>query len=484
LRTGMKYMRNMCRNRYLAVLVALLWSLPAIIAAQEIVPDKIGIQAGILIYGNPSTGPESYVEFPFVINRNQLLFLPEDSSGQGMRAAVFAEIMISDTLGRHVDSTNTYFYSRAADSAAARSNNIRLFNKLFLLLPPGVYKGRLDVIDVSSKKEGSFLYDRIEILPVSTKLALSNLELAYDIKVLEEGQQPSNPRLVKNQREIIPSPMGIFSLDDTVIYAYAELYNIPYDSAMKDNFLINYRVYRSDGSLHFDFGDIVDEKPGSSAVITNILNISGWPAGKYDIELTASDLKSGAKTVASRGFIIFPRAGTVPGVAGAAVKNPLDTVSAATISNVLKFLLSAQQAAVFNSLNDTGKVRFAIQFFKDKDPSPGTPTNEYLIDAFRRYAYANQYFSSLPGMNDGWRSDRGRVLMQYGQWDDRNEITAPSYEHPWERWYYRSIQGGVLFIFVDINGYGEYRLVHSTAKGEIFDSNWDSRVKDENLEIY
>ena len=74
--------------------------------------------------------------------------------------------------------------------------------------------------------------------------------------------------------------------------------------------------------------------------------------------------------------------------------------------------------------------------------------------------------------------------MQYGQWDDRDEITAPSYGRPWERWYYRAIQGGVLFIFVDINGYGEYRLVHSTAKGEIFDSNWDSRVKEENLEIY
>ncbi len=477
-------MRDVNRGGFLTVLALLLWSMAAISAAQEMVPDKIGIQAGILIYGNPSTGPESYVEFPFVINRNQLLFLPGDSSGQELRAAVFAEIMISDTLGQHIDSANTYFYSRAADSSAARSSKIRLFNKLFLLLKPGVYTGRLDVIDVSSKREGSFLYDRIEVLPVPTKLALSNLELAYDIKVLEEGQPPSNPRMVKNQREIIPSPMGIFSHDDTVIYVYAELYNIPYDSTTKDNFRINYRVYRSDGSLHFDFGDIIDEKPGSSAVISNILDITGWPSGKYEIELTATDLKSGTSAASSRGFIIFPRSGTAPEVARVPGKNPLDTVSAATISNVLRFLLSPQEAAVFNALNDTGKVRFAVQFFKDKNPSPGTPTNDYLEDAFRRYIYANEYFSSLPGMNDGWRSDRGRVLMQYGQWDERDEVTAPSYGRPWERWYYRAVQGGVLFIFVDINGYGEYRLVHSTAKGEVFDNNWNTRVKEENLEIY
>jgi len=74
--------------------------------------------------------------------------------------------------------------------------------------------------------------------------------------------------------------------------------------------------------------------------------------------------------------------------------------------------------------------------------------------------------------------------MQYGQWDERDEQTSPAYENPWERWYYRAIQGGVLFIFEDKTGYGDFRLVHSTANGEIFDSEWDQRVKDQNLQTY
>ena len=43
---------------------------------------------------------------------------------------------------------------------------------------------------------------------------------------------------------------------------------------------------------------------------------------------------------------------------------------------------------------------------------------------------------------------------------------------------------GSLFIFEDATGYGDFRLVHSTAPGEIFDKDWDAKVKDENLEIY
>ncbi len=49
---------------------------------------------------------------------------------------------------------------------------------------------------------------------------------------------------------------------------------------------------------------------------------------------------------------------------------------------------------------------------------------------------------------------------------------------------YRAVQGGVLFIFEDISGYGDFRLVHSTASGEIFDAKWNQKVKDQNLEIY
>jgi len=42
----------------------------------------------------------------------------------------------------------------------------------------------------------------------------------------------------------------------------------------------------------------------------------------------------------------------------------------------------------------------------------------------------------------------------------------------YESWFYSEIQGGVYFHFVDMTGYGNYKLVHSTAINEIRYDNW------------
>lgn len=107
-----------------------------------------------------------------------------------------------------------------------------------------------------------------------------------------------------------------------------------------------------------------------------------------------------------------------------------------------------------------------------------------MNNAFSRYAFALQNFGTLPGARDGWKTDRGRVLMQYGQWDKRDEVPAPVYGQRYEVWYYYSQQGGIYFVFSDVKGYGEYQLVHSNASGEVYDNDWEYRLKDQGQEIY
>ncbi len=495
-------------NKILLIAASIFMVFISFMTAQES-GSKISVQAGMTLFPNPEAGPDVLVEFPFSVNRTDFEFLPIDSQVPGVRAAIYAEIIVTDTLGSPVDSSSTYFYTMAADTVAARMNKMRLFNKLFLMLKPGVYKGKLNIIDVSTKRSGAMLYDRIEIPPITTgRLSLSSLELAIQIKVVDENYK-GNPRLVKNDREVIPNPMGIFSEEDTLIYTYAELYGLAYDSTQKEDFKISYQINRADGAAmdegafsNHNYGDITMTKPGPSAVITNVLPFHGQP-GRYDIVLTASDPKYGQTATAGRRFIVVPKTGYQPPAVVYRMKNPLDTAGVPTISNLIHYLLSPSELAVFNTLNDSGKVRYAIQFFKDHDPTPGTGENEYLNQAFARYDYAIEHFSSDHLAKNGWRSDRGRVLMQYGFWDERDEEIVPEKElgpiientdtktriapvmgRPWERWYYRNVQSGILFIFEDISGFGEFRLVHSTATGEIYNKEWDTYIKDHNLEIY
>lgn len=45
-------------------------------------------------------------------------------------------------------------------------------------------------------------------------------------------------------------------------------------------------------------------------------------------------------------------------------------------------------------------------------------------------------------------------------------------DRPHEIWRYDNIQGGVIFVFVDIDGTENFVLVHSTALYEIRNENW------------
>jgi hypothetical protein len=73
---------------------------------------------------------------------------------------------------------------------------------------------------------------------------------------------------------------------------------------------------------------------------------------------------------------------------------------------------------------------------------------------------------------DGWKSDRGRIFLTYGEPNDIERNASSSDMNSYEIWQYYAIQDGVVFVFGDVRGLGNYRLLHSTARGELYDSSW------------
>jgi len=463
-------MNRISSYRYI-VLIALL----TVIIAGAVHSEPLNVQAGITVFGDPQGNGKAYVEFPFSINRSQFLFEKMENE-DWYRAAIYAQMILSDTSGNPVDTASTYFYTRLSDSAEIGRKDIKLFNKLTMMVTPGVYKGKLTVIDAASKREGSFQFSRLEIAPIEEDhLALSNIELAYRIRLVDSTQ--GQTRLVKNNREILTSPMGIFSEADSTIYVYAELYNLNYDAKKPDSFNIAFKVYDERGELYYDFGSIDLTKPGPSAVISNVLDVKDWEPGKYDLRITATDYADGQSDDETRRIVIFPKTGALATAASYQYRSPMDTASLETLSNLIKYIVDANDWVIFQGLTETGKRRFVKQFFADKDPTPGTPRNEYLENAFARYAYANENFSTQVGVNDGWRSDRGRVLLQYGVPDNIDDDPIPDSMFPVEVWYYYHLHGGVYFVFLDREGWSNYRLVHSTAPGEVYNRLWAKRMQ-------
>lgn len=439
----------------------------------------INIQAGVCVYPDPDLGDKVFVEFPFAVNRSQFAFLPQDTLADFMLGAVFAEIMITDLKDRPVDSASIYFLTRARDSIDAANKESRLFNQLSMKIKPGIYKGKLTILDVVNKNEGSFLYDRLEIEPVVTdRLNLSSIEFAHKITNAGPASNDDKPGMEKSGRLIIPNPMGLYKEGDSSLFIYSELYNLSYDSLAPDSFLISYAILDDKGMLYHQYKDLPTSKTGSSSAISDALSISAFAPGRYTLQMTALDMLSGEADTATGAFIIFSGVGETPGLVAYQHRFPYDSCGLETKQRLIKYFLAPQEMTMLRDLNEVGKMRFIDQYFSDHDPDPTTEINEFLNELYIRYLYANRNFASLPGQDDGWSRDRGRILMQYGNWDQRDEVLTPAYGKPYEIWKYYKLQGGgVIFVFQDVEGYGDFKLVHSTARGEVFDSDWDYVVR-------
>ncbi len=107
------------------------------------------------------------------------------------------------------------------------------------------------------------------------------------------------------------------------------------------------------------------------------------------------------------------------------------------------------------------KVRLFNEFWKRYDPSPGTEENELQLEYYSRIEYANQNFSSYA---EGWRTDMGRIFVKYGMPDFIERQPPMMNQRPYEIWEYQ--QHNLRLIFVDVSGFGNYRLLRP---------EWDSR---------
>jgi GWxTD domain-containing protein len=93
------------------------------------------------------------------------------------------------------------------------------------------------------------------------------------------------------------------------------------------------------------------------------------------------------------------------------------------------------------------------RFWRRRDPTPDTPENEFRDEFFARVHYTEQHFSVL---GPGWRSDRGRIYIQYGPPDQVEESGMNTDGPAYQIWTYQ--RDGRQFVFVDYDGYGRYEL--------------------------
>ncbi|NOR11672.1 MAG: GWxTD domain-containing protein, partial [Candidatus Aminicenantes bacterium] len=78
------------------------------------------------------------------------------------------------------------------------------------------------------------------------------------------------------------------------------------------------------------------------------------------------------------------------------------------------YIISPREKEVFQKLQSDREREFFMEaFWKQRDPTPGTPENEFKTEHYRRIQYANHTYGRST-VKPGWKTDRGRIYIILG----------------------------------------------------------------------
>jgi GWxTD domain-containing protein len=423
-------------------------------------------------FGYDSTS--NYVEFYYSFNQNSML-ISETDTGSFVNGILHVTI-IDTTTADTVVNREWKVVHEIIDTSA--SQNKSLIGVVGFVLTKGGYKCEIGGRDALNRDNRKVIIENININPFwDAKISLSDLELASNI--LQDSENV-NSIFYKNTYEVIPTPTSVFGDNQPVIFYYCELYNLK-KTGSPVPLQLAALVYNSRGIVVSKKVKEISRSINSRVEVGSVL-VNKLPTDTYTMVLALIDSSDNYGVSSTKKFFVYNPSveisdsiyGTGTGVLasefGVMSEEELDD-----LFNKSKYIASSDDINQYEKISTLeGKREFLHNFWKIRDDEVSTVKNEFYLKYRERVEGSNHRFGSVS--KAGWKSDRGRVFIIYGEPSEIERYPNQIDTKPYEVWYYNEIEGGVIFVFADISGFSDYILVHSTLRGELRDDNWMRRI--------
>jgi len=403
---------------------------------------------------------QTHVELYYAFPRRGLTYLP-DSAGYGGAADIAVWISRKDST---LLAERWLVPHRVRDTVSATPGT-NLVGVFTFQVPAGEYQVKILIRDRHNLARRDSLLLRLPIRIYGTAITeLSDLELAASIRQGGEGGP-----FFKNTLEVVPNVGGLYNEDQRCFY-YAEAYNLFLGDDRSD-FLVRTRVLDAVGKEILS-RERARKRVGESSVIVDQFGVENFRTGTYQIIVSMLDSTRKQLSTSARKFFVYnSRLGVDSSLVAGGARLPMGEYMAMDEAEVdrefrwSRYDMTDEEKNQYKAITGLEvKRKFMSDFWRRRPPGA---REEYLA----RVSYANANFAVMA--REGFRADRGRVYIVYGQPDDVERHPNETDMRPYEIWQYNNIQGGVIFVFVQKNSGGDYELVHSTHRNELRDENWD-----------
>ena len=416
-----------------------------------------------------------FLELYYSFSQQNLVFVKTDN---GFEAAGELDLAVFNKNDNKVTIQKQFRVPVSVSDTLNYNKTSNLTGQINLLLDSGNYSFKIKASDYNNPSDSIVYEDILDLnrFPASN-VAISCIQIASNI----QKSTDKNSVFYKNTLEIIPNPDRLFGNNLTILHYYFELYNLKEPYISKDYFIeceitdLNGNKIKSEEKKY--------ALKNESKVEVGSFDISDLPTNSYNLVIRVFDDKNKEAAMNLKKFFVYNSDTSrvnYDKFKDTYMLSEYTKYSEEQLDDEFKhatYIVTDVEREQYKTLNDLeAKRKFMYEFWKRRDQTPLTPQNEFKLDYFNRIKYANQYFRF--DFNEGWQTDRGRVYIVYGKPDDVERYPFEADQRAYEIWRYDRIEGGVQFVFVDVgNATGDYGLVHSTARNELHDDNWQRKLK-------
>ncbi len=301
-------------------------------------------------------------------------------------------------------------------------------------LPAGNYEVKMQSNDMATDK--SINRDiKLNLKEISeSSIVLSDILLLENIITDSLGNLTDMIPHVKNN---FPERIGHF-------YIYFDLFS----EKIPKNIQIQYQFLTGDDEVEIDSVIVRQANEHVSGFYLKI-NKKKLEKNRYNIVIKIEDNQKTIerKKVISFYWVITPQTG--------------EDISLAI--RQMRYIIPEDSSDKYLDASLEEQKKYFRNFWTSRDPNPNSAINEILEEYFRRVNYSNKEYSTFN--NNGWLSDRGRILIKFGSPEDIERHPFELNRSPYVVWRYFSLRK--VFVFSDRSGFGDYQLLP-----EYYDQEW------------
>ncbi len=356
--------------------------------------------------------------------------------------------------------------------------NLCIFDLQRIPLASGEYVVSTKIKDLN---DTTFVYStsqKIKLPNSSETIAISDIEL-----IDSYSKSNQNSKFTKVGYDIIPYLYNFFPESVTSLSFYTEIYNLANEREANKKFIVDCYIENADTKKALDqYFKFKRLDTASVNVLFNSFAIDKLASGNYNLVV---EIKNQENQSVNSKKIFFQRSNTqTDSLLLAQLPDPSQgfvatLTSVDSLKEYIKCLypISSDYEKKFaNNQIEMHDLKLMQQYFlyfwqKRNALDPEQAWKNYYADVLR----VNHNFGSK--IHKGYETDRGRVYLQYGPPNQRTQVEHEPNTYPYEIWHYYKLSDGQSnrkFVFCNTDLVtNEYNLIHSDARGELYNSKWN-----------